>query len=247
VINWNVVDGVVFVMFESAEAPLRVIEEHGGATLSHVEFVEKTAANDLQVVSVPSVPSPLGQLQVLAVELDPLPPLVDADYLRGICVDCPPFEMFTLPSNAAQGSQRIVMYLDGRRSTKKVFTILCGHRVDGQLLRPRKLRPEDVLNPPERKLHPEEKYGIYPLVVIDPIPSNGAMEILQKAIAEVGEVERVEEGSAIVAGARRMLLRSKDPFTRKLLMQGLTTARTVNEEIKFSLLKAAAMKDPLSV
>jgi hypothetical protein len=247
VINWNIVDETFYVMFESPEEVVKAMDNLGGFLLTNVEFVEKTGCNDLMIVSVPSVPSPLGKPQVMAVELDPAPPLIDADYIRSICTDCAGFDIFTVPSREEEGAQRILLYMDGRRLTKKVYTILCGHRFDGQLLRPRKLRPEDVLDPPDRKLHPAEKYGIYPLIAIDPCPEGFRSKVFEGIISELQEVDVWVENSAVIAGAQRLLCTSKSPRIRKLITQGLTASSFNGNPIKFSLVKANAVRDPLPV
>jgi hypothetical protein len=76
VVDYLVSDGVIFVMFESADSVAELLQHVNGASITNSEFVLKTGARDLNLIEVPSVPSPLGKPQLTATELDPVPDLL---------------------------------------------------------------------------------------------------------------------------------------------------------------------------
>jgi hypothetical protein len=172
VVDYLVSDGVVFVMFESADSVAGLLQHVRAAPITNAEFVFKTGARDLDLIEVPSVPSPLGKPQLTAIELDPTPDLFTTEQIQAMSADCGEFQLFAVPSLVAPDKSRILIYAGSRRLTKRIYTILCCHRVDGQLLRPRRLRPDDVQDRPPRKRDPVEIYGVYPLVVVDPLPDD---------------------------------------------------------------------------
>ena len=124
--------------------------------------------------------------------------------------------------------------------TKKVFTILCCQRYNGELLKPRKMKPDEVPDPPARVEDPRKKYGTKPLIEIDPIPDAFTFEDLHLTLPE--SAEWWIEGSATVSGCRRLIIKVKDGKLRKDIVRELTNR---SDHLKARIIKAHLIRLPL--
>jgi hypothetical protein len=242
VVDYLVSDGVGFVMFESADSVAELLQHVSGAPITNSEFVFKTGARDLDLIEVP-----LGKPQLIAVELDPVPDLLRAEQIHAMCAECGEFELFTVPSLVAPDKSRILIYAGSRRLTKRIYTILACHRVDGQLLRPRRLKPNDVQDRPPRKGHPVEIYGVYPVVIVDPLPDDFRESGLPPILADFDAAHVWHENSAVFRGCHRVIIRLKSPKDRKSLLQRLTMASTDDTNLKISLVKPHQVPEPIHI
>ena len=240
VIDYNEAEGEYFVMFKDVESASRAVEQLGVTPITKYEFVHKTTMKNLEYSQVASVPQKANVPQATAIVLDPCPEYLDEDKMMELCKDCGTFELHIVPSLINPTESRIIVYTRSRAMTKKVFTILCCQRYNGELLKPRKMKPDEVPDPPARVEDPRKKYGTKPLIEIDPIPDAFTFEDLHLTLPE--SAEWWIEGSATVSGCRRLIIKVKDGKLRKDIVRELTNR---SDHLKARIIKAHLIRLPL--
>ena len=239
VIDCTEFDGEYFVMFKEVQSATNAIKEMNALPLTKFEFVHKTSVRNLEYGMVESVPEKAKQPQATAILLEPLPEYLTYDKIMELCGHCGDFELYIVPSLTYPDSSRMIIYTRSRGMTKKVFTILCCQRYNEELLKPRKLKPEEVIDPPERPTDIRTKYGTKPLCEVDPFPDDVKLEDLHVSVPP-SSFEWWIEGSAKISGCRRLIVKVKDGQIRKSLAKELTSFR-----LKVKIVKANNIQLPL--
>jgi hypothetical protein len=247
VINWSRVDDMIYVMFENVDDVTQFIQTVGGTAITNREFVEKTGNNDLSIKMIESISKPTGKPQTIVIEIDPRPPGFNIENLYETCPESHDCDVYELPSLINLEATRVLIYAGSKRVTVKVYTLLCNTRANGQLLRPRRLRAEDIKDPPPRKENPLEKYGTQPIILIDPAPLEFTGKKLTDFVEPVQGVEIFEERSAFVKGRQRLIFKTKHGKDRKQLNHMLLN-RGIDgddETLKVQIVKPMTLTEPL--
>jgi hypothetical protein len=245
VINWSRIEDTIYVMFENVDDVTQFIQTVGGTAITNREFVEKTGNDDLEIKMTESVSRPTGKPQTIVIEIDPLPTDFEIENLSKICQECQDCDIYEMPSLTNPELFRALIYPGSKRMSVKIYTQLYNTRIDGQLLRPRRLKAEDIKDPPIRKENPLEKYGLQPIIVIDPAPPALTGKKLTDFIEPIQNVEFFEERSAVVRGERRLIFKTKHGSERKQLNHMLLNTMIDDEALKVQLIKPAMLSEPL--
>jgi RNA recognition motif-containing protein len=245
VINWNICAGAMYVMFDSPDDAARLIQTVGGSLITNREFVESTGSRDLEIRELESVPRPREKPQSLVIEIDPLPIGFDPEGLRELCPESPDFEMHVGPSLDDPARVRVLIYPASKRLTVAIHTTLCNARVGGALLRPRRVNADDIRKPPQRKEKPSDRYGLSPVVVVDPAPEVLAGDKITRVVEPFTDIEVFEERSAVVRGARRIIFKFRFGKDRKIFNQMLLNTTVDDVPLKVQIVKTNFIPEQL--
>jgi hypothetical protein len=246
VINWNSEDGILYVMFDTVDDPPRFVQAVGGRLITDREFVEKTGSRDLEIVMMQSVTQPSGKPQNMVIEIDPMPDNFSSQQLQVIAAEAGDFEIYNMPSLDNPLKSRALVYSTSKRLAGKLYAQLCDIRIDQELLKPRRLKAEDVKQPPQRQESPIDRYGILPVIVIDPLTDVLSAEKLTRVAEPFQNIEVLEEASAVVRGARRAIFKIPSSKDRKTLNQILLNTVVDEIPLKPQVVKTSAIPPSLS-
>jgi hypothetical protein len=107
------------------------------------------------------------------------------------------------------------------------------------------VKSEDIREPPARKEKPSDRYGLQPVIVIDPAPDILMGEKLARVAEPVQGVEIIEERSAVVRGARRVIFKLRFGRDRKTLNQMLLNTMVDDAPLKVQIVKTNFLPEPL--
>jgi hypothetical protein len=150
-----------------------------------------------------------------------------------------------MPSLEVLGRTRVLIYAGSKKQTVKVYTLLCNARLDGVMLRPRRVKSEDIRDPPPRKTKPSDRYGLQPVIIIDPAPDVLVGEKLARVAEPLQGVEIIEELSGVVRGARRIIFKLRFGRDRKTLNQMLLNTMVDEAPLKVQIVKTNYIPEPL--
>jgi hypothetical protein len=122
---------------------------------------------------------------------------------------------------------------------------LCAYRFNGDLLRPRRVKPEDIRDPPPRKTKPMDRYGMNPVIMIDPIPRELRGEPLARILDDFQGVDVWDEPSARFPNRNRVILRCQMATDRKTLRTKLQSMQINGLPLSCSLVKTHLIREPL--
>jgi hypothetical protein len=126
VINWHVHGGATYVMLDNVDIVPEVLRSVDAALITNYEFVHNVGNRDLQIIHVPSVPSPMGKPQFVVIELDPLPNGFGIDVITEICADCGDYELYGSPAVGDASKSRALIYA-GSPGSRRRYTHCCAH------------------------------------------------------------------------------------------------------------------------
>jgi hypothetical protein len=245
VINWHVHGDVTYVMLDNVDIVAEILRNIDAAPITNYEFVHNVGNRDLEIIQVRSIPSPLVKPQFAVIEVDPLPDDFGIDVITEACADCGDYELYCSPSIYGPSRSRALIYAASRRVTKKIYTLLCAYRFSGELLRPRRVKQEDIRDPPPRKTKPTDKYGMNPVIMVDPVPWELRGEPLARILEEFQGVDVWDEPSGRFPDRNRVILRCQMTTDRKMLMSKLQSMQINGVPLSCSVVKTHLIREPL--